>query len=291
VAANNRAIRQSAKAATQRPAAEKSFTMRHLWRMTLWAGAAAGALFLAVLSSRSEVGAQRLATALPSWTGHEKVRVATHSSDAKQSFDAQAETRRLEAALRDLSAENGELRSRLAEVERHVDDMTGSVSRQIAAVKAETAPAWPADARPAPLTPAQIASIVSPADPGQAAPGGVGAPLATPPRTTPAKEPTAPAPAAAAPAGQYAVDIGSAPTLQMLRARWVGLRSAHPQLFQGLTPSVTLHEAPQSRRVDLRLVAGPLPSAEAAVRLCAALVPFRLFCQPTMLDRRRVALQ
>ena len=51
------------KPAPKRGAAKKTFTIRRLWRMALWGATAAGALLLAVLTTRSEVGSQRVAIA------------------------------------------------------------------------------------------------------------------------------------------------------------------------------------------------------------------------------------
>lgn len=272
-------------AAPKRAAAkQKTFTMRHLWRMALWGVTAASALLLAVLSTRSEVGSERIAAVFSA--GHGGAQVAARP------FDAQAETRRLASAVHDLSAENTQLRSRLAALEHNMDDVTGSISRQIEAVKAETAPPWPADAKPEPVTPAVVASIVSPAAP---LPAGLAAPLPLPPSVKPAAAPAAAAPAAATPpaAGsvEYGVDVGSALSIEVLRARWLGIRSAHLQLFADLTPTVTLRAIPRTNRSELRLVVGPLPTSAAAARLCAALAPYRLFCQPTAFDRQHIVLQ
>ena len=280
VVVKRQAVKPSGKAASKPEAAKKPFTMRNLRRMTLWGAAAAGTLFLAVLTSRSEVGVQRLAAAFSSPRN-------TRTQLAARPLDAQAETRRLAAAVHDLTTENSQLKSRLAVVEQNMDDITGSVTRQIEAVKAKTAAPWPADATPGPLTPAVIASIVSPA--AAPPPAGLAAPFPSRPVSAP------PPPADAASSGvaptEYGVDIGSALSIQMLRARWLGVRSAHSQLFEGLTPTVMLREIPQSKRVELRLVVGPLANDEAAVRLCAALAPYRLYCQPTVFDRQHVALQ
>lgn len=235
----------------------RRFTLRHLWRTTLWGATAAAALLLAVLSTRSEVGSQRIAAVFS--TRH-----------AAPPFDAQAETRRLAAAVHDLAAENNRLKSQVAVVEQNMDDITGSVTRQIQAVKAATTNPWPADANPLPSTPAAIASIASPAAP--AAVFGASLPSA-----------------AAGP--EYGVEIGSALSIEVLRAHWLGIRSAHRQLFEGLIPTVELHQAAISKRIELRLVVGPLADAGAAARLCASLVPYRLLCQPTTFDRQHVALQ
>lgn len=276
MAVKGQAVKQAVQTASRRDAAQKIFTMRHLWRTALWGATAASALLLAVLSTRSEVGSQRVAAVFSSWRGHTQV--------AARPFDAQAESRRLAEAVRGLTAENAQLKSRLAAIEHNMDDMTGSISRQIEAAKAQPASPWPADANPAPVTPAVIASIVSPAVP----------PFAGLAAALPSRALTPPPAEAASSAGgptQYGVDIGSALSIQALRARWLGVRTAHPQLFVGLTPTVTLRAIPQSDRVELRLVVGPLANSEAAAQLCASLVPYRLFCQPTVFDRQHVALE
>jgi hypothetical protein len=262
--------------------------MRHLWRMTLWGTAAAATLVAAVLASRSEIGTQRLAAAFPSLLGHAGIRLA-----AARPFDAQAETRRLAAAVHDLTAENGQLKARLAKVERSMNDITGSISRQIDAAKAQSAGSGPTDAKPVPESQAVVGSIAS-SEPG-ALPSGLGVPSASSPQTAPGSPPSPQSPAqlsAPAPAAsEYGVDIGSALSIQVLRARWLGIRSAHLQLFERLQPTVTLDQSPQSKRLELRLVAGPLASVEAAERLCAALAPYRLFCRPTIFDRGQLALR
>jgi hypothetical protein len=265
------------RAAPKQGAAKRPFTMRNLWRMTLWGAAAAITLFFAVLTTRSEVGSQRLAAGFSSPRN-------TPTQFAARSSDAQAETNRLTAAVHDLTAENSQLKSRLSAIEQNMDDITGSVTRQIEAAKAQTPVAWPADASPGPLTPALIASIVAAA---ALTPGDFGVPLPSHPPTAP---PPAGTPTSSA-ATQYGVDIGSAVSIQMLRAHWLGIRSAHAALFEGLTPTVMLREIPQSKRVELRLVVGPLANSAAASSLCASLAASRLFCQPTLFDRQHVALQ
>ncbi len=268
--------------------------MRHLWRMTLWAATAACALLVAVLATRNEVGAERMAAVFPSGHRHAVVPATDHP------FDAQAETRRLADAIHDLAAQNAQLRSQLAAVQQNLNDMTGSVTKQLVAVKAGAAP-WPADAKPEPITAADIASIMAPAagldTPVPSAPQT--SPVSTvPPEATAAVSPEAPArvdlppiPLPAPTRREYGVDIGNAPSIQMLHARWLGIRSAHPQLFLGLTPTVALREIPKTKRIELHLVAGPLENSEAALRLCRELARYRLYCHPTILGPDRVALQ
>jgi len=276
--------------------ASAAFTMRNLWRMTLWGGVAASALLIAVLASRSDVGAQRVA-------GLFSIR-GDRTQVAARPFDAEAEARQLAEAVRGLNAENKELKSRLAAVEHNIDDITGSVARQIEVIK-ETRPApAPNQAPPAAAaSPAKSAIAEPPAGPAPA-PAGAAAPAlahaATPAPAVAVPHPAAPAPnaaaparieAPAAPAPPYGVDIGSAVSIQVLRARWLGIRSAHAQLFDGLMPVVMLREVPQTGRVELRLVVGPLANVEAAAKLCTELVRYRLGCQPTLFSGQHVALQ
>ena len=243
-----------AKADLKRPTAAVPVTMHGLWRLVVWGSTAATALLIAVLSSRGVVGSQRAAVAASTLHGGAVAviqPVQTPPQAAARSFDAQAETKKLAEAVRDLTADNDELKSRLAVVEHSVDDVTGSIARQAKATP------WPEDGPPVPTTPAAIAAVLAPALP---------LPM------------------------EYGVDIGSAVSIQALRARWAGIRSAHPQLFDGLAPTVSLSEMPPSNRPELRLVLGPLASAGAAAKLCTTLERFRLTCQPTIFAGRHLAL-
>src|SRR5580692_11621382 len=246
-----------AKADLKRTAAAVPVTMHGLWRLVVWGSTAAAVLLIAVLSSRGVVGSQRAAVAASTLRGGTVAIVQpapAPQQPAAHAFDAQAETKKLADAVRDLSADNDELKSRLAVVEHSVDDVTGSIARQ---AQAAAAPPWPDSGPPVPATPAAIAAVVAPALP---------LPM------------------------EYGVDIGSAVSIQALRARWAGIRSAHPQLFVGLAPTISLSELPPSHRPELRLVLGPLASAGAAAKLCTTLERFRLTCQPTIFAGRHLAL-
>jgi hypothetical protein len=246
-----------ARADLKRPAPKVPVTMHGLWRLVVWGSTAATALLIAVLSSRGVVGSQRAAVAA-STLGSGTVAIVqpaqTPPPAVVRAIDTQAaETKRLAEAVRDLTADNDELKSRLAVVEHSVDDVTGSIARQ---AQSPAPPPWP-DGPPVPATPAAIAAVIAPALP---------LPM------------------------EYGVDIGSAVSIQALRARWAGIRSAHPQLFDGLAPTISLSELPPSNRPELRLVVGPLVSADAAARLCTALERYRLTCQPTIFAGRHLAL-
>jgi hypothetical protein len=276
------------KVAPKRKAAKRPFDRQQFWRMAMWGATAVCAFLLAVLASRSEAGAERLAYVIATLRGQ----------SAPPPFDAEVETRKLANAVRGLSSENarlssesGQLKSRLLDVEHHVDDVAGSLTRQIEAVKAEAEAPRPADTAPATGTPGVTNAAPSRPPSGTPSPFPAPPPLAAPPPTgaqaPPPLKPTVPGSSSLGAPKQYGVDIGSAVSVEALRTRWAEIRAAHPQLFQGLTPAVI----PQSGRSDLRLVLGPLPNSDAAARLCASLAPFRLNCLPTGFDGQHVALQ
>jgi hypothetical protein len=89
----------------------------------------------------------------------------------------------------------------------------------------------------------------------------------------------------------YGVDLGAAATMKLLHHRWSSLRAAHPQLFEGVQPVVSLKQNPRTGRTELHLVIGPYANAETAAQFCDFVVPFRLNCQPTMFDGSRLAAQ
>jgi hypothetical protein len=245
--------------------ARNTQTMQGLWRLAAWGTTAACALLIALLATRGEVAARRAAAVLSSLGESSHEPLPSHPVPTQviaRQFDAQAETRRLSDAVRGLAAESDELKSRVAVVEHAMDDVTGSITKQVEAVRAAPAqveePPWPDNAPPVLATTAAIVAALAPTLP---------------------------------PPTQYGVDIGTASSIPTLRARWAGMRSAHPQLFDGLRPVVMLKEMTRPNRVELRLVAGPLASADAAGQLCGDLVPFRLSCQPTIIAGQHLALE
>lgn len=256
-------------AALKMTSAKKAFTMEGLWRLAAWGAAAACAMLIAVLTTRGEVAAGRRPVAVASMHRTTmppplSVPVKTEAI-SRPAADADAETRQLSEAIRGLVAQNDELQSRVAAIEHTMDDVTGSIARQNAATKpgaktqtTQTLLPWPDNGPPLPPTTATMATVLAPAMP----------------------VPT-----------EYGVDIGSALSIPTLRARWTGIRAAHPTLFEGLRPVVILKRLARTNRVELRLLAGPLGSAEAAAQLCADLVPYRLYCQPTIFIGQHLALE
>jgi len=135
----------------------RAFTVSSLWRLALWGVTAVGALSLAVLTSRSDVGSERIASLL-------------HGGRQQQAraFDAQVETQWLAEAVRGLAADGNQMKSRLAAVERDMTDVTGSISKEIDAVEsARQAAPGPTIAATAAAT---LAMPVIPAHTGAATP-------------------------------------------------------------------------------------------------------------------------
>jgi len=259
----------------------EAFAMARLWRLALWGAAATAALVLVVLVSRSEAGLQRLGVAMASLSGHPK------APTGRRPFDAEAETRRLQDALQRIAEDRDRLTTRVASLEQNLDVVTGSVTQQLDAVRksAPLAP-WPTEVTAAPTPPATIAATVAPA--AFAAPP-TGLPLGPHDAAAPGTEP------AAEPDPAYGVDLGGAQTVQALRARWQAVRSVHPQLFDGLRPIMAVRDVAgrdpaRPGRVELRLIVGPLASADAVAQLCASLATARVACQPAVFDGQRLAL-
>jgi hypothetical protein len=79
--------------------------------------------------------------------------------------------------------------------------------------------------------------------------------------------------------------------MKTLHHRWASLRAAHPQLFEGIQPVVSVKQNPRTGRTELHLVVGPYANAETAAQFCDFVVPYHVNCQPAMFDGSRLALQ
>jgi hypothetical protein len=289
---------------------EHGIDMSPLWRLAGWGSAAAVSLAIAVIGGFGETAAHRTAAA---------ARVT-----AAPQFDARAETRKLSAQMRALAADRDRLQMRIATLEHHLDDVTGSVKREISDVRAATA------ARQAPAALPQIAAVApAPSKPKSApvaatAPPAPAATVATPatsakpsgqvPLPRPGPEvsnrsaghalaavplsgltPAAkkmPAPASTATQTRFGIDLGGAGTIEALRAQWQAIRHAHAKLLEGLWPIVSIHDVAKRHTVRLRLVVGPFTDARAAAKLCAALVSAGLHsCRTAAFEGQRLALR
>jgi hypothetical protein len=250
----------------------QAFTMRALWRLATWGIAAAASLLVAVLAAYSENGSQRL-------TG-----VPARPDPAELARKLDVETHRLASQVHTLTADRDRLAARVASLEHNLDDVTGSIKRQAALAKP------PPAAAPVALAPAAEAAPAAPAPPKPAA-------VQSAPQAEPkvgASEPPPPVVAAHdsdadADKTEFGADIGGATSFEGARALWTSTRKAHAALFEGLEPVLKVRENSKKKAIELRLIAGPLATEEAAGRLCAALVDAKRHCRPVAFEGQRLS--
>ena len=257
-----------------------------LWRQAGWGLAAATALGIAVLGSRDDDAPQRFAALFSSLRSQEQ---------AARSFDAETAARQLAQAVRSLADDRDKLATRLNALDHEMRDMSGAIKQQIETAKSEAiktakqAPPWPESAPPVPMTLADVAVMVKTVSP---APAGAAEPPSPSVATSATNTDEQAPPDTTASLGQaYGADLGTASTMKTLHHRWASLRAAHPQLFEGIQPVVSVKQNPRTGRTELHLIVGPYANAETAAQFCDFVVPYHVNCQPAMFDGSRLALQ
>jgi hypothetical protein len=91
---------------------------------------------------------------------------------------------------------------------------------------------------------------------------------------------------------KFGIDLGSANSVEGLRALWRGARGPNRELFAPMQPLIVVKERTTGYGMQLRLVAGPLDDAAAAAKICATLTAnSRRTCEPTVYDGQRLALR
>lgn len=226
--------------------------MRELPRVAGWGLTALGALTIVAYAASTNVGEDRLILAVANMRG-------VPPPERLARAPVQSQSRQLAEVIRELSGERDQLMARLDSLERNVGDITGSLARV---------------ASP-PLAPAPNPETI----PTISAPAATRAP-------TPIEEPAATKNEAKA---EFGIDLGRANSVEGLRQLWATIRSKHGGALEGLRPIVTVREIARTGGVELRLVAGPIPNAAAAARLCAAMAGAT--CHPTAFDGQKLALR
>jgi hypothetical protein len=167
--------------------------------------------------------------------------------------------------------------------------------------KAETV--RPEPAKPSPTTPLMASqSMMTPPDPAAGKllepgkmPGAIVAgPLPDVVASGPssAGEDDADAPKASLQRTEFGVDLGTAHSVNGLRALWHGLlKSRSNAPLAGLRPIIVIKESTSGLGMQLRLVAGPLNDAGAAARICAVLTENKRPCETTVFDGQRLSLK
>ncbi len=299
-------------------AEEDALDRRVLWRLGTWAFCAVGALVVAVLAAQSSTGLRRERTAYAELT-----RQAQQIQwIAKESQD---ETRRLAAAVDTLNNDRDRLYSRVTVMEQSLDSVTGSINKQ-AGASPSPPPSAPTSSAP---TPSATTSSVTTSSAATTAPPSVSPPVTTPVaivnpgpmsdkpadkkgdqkatdiQKTPdiskaAGDVTASVTAlsdirevaAAKPVQRtdFGVDIGTANSVEGLRALWRGALGSQNPVLGGLQPIIVVKERTDGLGLQLRLVAGPLADAATAAKICARLIAGKHDCETSVYDGQRLAL-
>jgi len=289
----------------------------------LWASAALIAVSAAALTAESEKGAQRLRVALAYASEPSRILVQLElprfasGRGTNDKSAGSAEMMRLAATVRELSADRDRLKSRIASLEQTLDDTTGSIKKQVdevAAAQSAVQSAIKEQAPPAPSAPTiAVATMPSmtlpPTGPALSQWPHHSAQEASVPPPTPAPAP------ALAPAAQVAslpvpreamsssvsnkppvakkefgADLGSAATLEALRAHWSAVKANYGPLLKGVQPRYFAHER-KPGTIEYHLVLGPFTTAFAANSLCGRLTAARVYCRTAMFEGDRLATQ
>jgi hypothetical protein len=94
-----------------------------------------------------------------------------------------------------------------------------------------------------------------------------------------------------APPNGFAIDLGTATSVNTLRAHWGSVKAAHAAMLEGLRPLVSVRQSTRPGYTEFHLVVGPVADAEAAARLCQALTSARVPCRPSTFDGQRLDLR
>jgi hypothetical protein len=259
--------------------------MDDLWRVAAWGLAAAAALTIAAFAITAAVGIDRLMQA----AGQQQGVVKSTGDKPSPPLDAR-EGQRLAESVRLLADDRDRLLARINAVERSIDTITGSVVRMSKVVEAATERRVSASvpdrgrtaAAPSPEAPSSEAATAEESTASVDADAGLHPPLPVPlPQARPASDQTAKT--------EFGLDIGGGGTLAGLRTLWATARQRYPTVLNGLRPVVHLRDSRRAGGIELRLVAGPLPNAAAAARLCATLNAAGAACQPAVFDGQQLA--
>jgi SPOR domain len=234
-------------------------------------------LLIALFSSRDDASEQRAAIVHP-------VTVIAKTATAPVSYSVESDgTRGAPHTVRDLTDDLTRITTRLAAVERSIDDLTNTVMQQSQTTKdgsAKALPAWTNDeAVTSSVAPAPASNAVSPVEARLSSPPNISAPADAQPDGATVSSPA------------YGADIGSATSMKALNTRWAEIRSAHEEIFENLRPVAAVKDNPRTNRVELRLVIGSFANRAEAAKLCTSLATFHIGCQPVMLDGQQIALQ
>jgi hypothetical protein len=292
-----------------------------LWRLGAWGVGAVGAMIVGLMAVQLPVNAQRTQLAAGDIAGHtQRVEHAIRENSL--------EARRLATAIETLSGDRDRAFTRLSALEQGLEGVTGSISKMDERMTPVSWPSVAApvlDSPPAAVAVQQaVATMAAPVAPAttpartQAAPAAertevmaaiepqaIAIPLKPPsvieakpiPEAQAATETNAPIQVSApvhddalAARTDFGVDLGSAHSMDGLRALWRGVSSAHKTQFEGLRPVIAVQERKNGLGVQLRLIAGPIKDAATAARICAVLSDADRDCKTAAFEGQRLSL-
>jgi TolA-binding protein len=111
------------------------------------------------------------------------------------------------------------------------------------------------------------------------------------PETTASVAPAAvETPATPVPRTEFGIDVGTANSVDGLRALWRGI-SASNKALAGLRPIIMVKERASGLGMQLRLVLGPIGDAATAAKICAIMTESNRTCETSVFDGQRLALK
>ena len=241
------------------------FELRALMRLALWGTSAAAALLVAALASYPNLPAPPL--------------VALAVSIAKGSVEGADEARQLAETVRAFQAEREALLARISALEQNLEDTTGSNREASAAVRSAAPSPLAVETTPVPILAWPVPAFMA-------------AQILAPPINRLANLPAIEAIAEPTPVrarAEFGIDLGSAVNFDALRVLWNSTKAGHADHLDGLVPLVLVRENGKSRAMELRLIVGPLPDAQTAQKLCAALAAVHHACQLAPYDGQKFA--
>jgi hypothetical protein len=278
------------------PEAPKPRTSSALVRVGGWAGGAILAVALLTLTAQTDVGSERLRDMVAALTpppSIAKVDVVPEKTELPP--ENSADIKRLETLMLALANDRERLQTRVASLERKLEDTTGSIKQQQANLAAKVAAAAVPPATPALPAPQQVVPIFAPLSMASTVESISSWPAKATPQASPTEEPAPPVRVTLAPVDEPAdeaprkpeigIDLGGAANLDILNARWAAVKANFGPQLAGLYPRAIRSNHPGA---EYRLLAGPLPTNAAAAQTCARFVTARVTCRTVRFEGERL---
>ncbi len=307
---------------------EDEFDGRAMWRLASWGAGSIAALVVAILATRSPAAINRDQTAAAElarqsqqvqWIAKESQNKARELAAAVETLNGDRDRlyTRVTVLEQGLDSVTGALSKQPAPAV--------AAATQPAAPSADTStpapltpsanadpigPFRPAETRPAEAkaeTPAALPKIAPVATVAPTTPPTPVKPAEQQVETSAADQPPAPTVTAAIPTPdpapsempsasvvrrtEFGVDLGSARSIEGLRAMWRGAIKTNAQHLASLQPIIVVKERNDGLGMQLRLVAGPLVDAAEAAKICAGLLTeSNRACETSVYEGQRLSL-